>query len=114
MTSETQDLKLKLQSFSSDFSDLEDQLAPLFTQSLSETLVNLEPIQEAKLQTALAYIVYDLIFSQYLCEYRLGSSHIDTIVYLKTKGIDPKTHPVVSELVGLGPFLIDSANMITG
>jgi len=81
MTSETQNLKLMLQSLSSDFLDLEDQLAPLFAQSLPETLVDIEPIQAAKLQTVIAYVVYDLIF-----------------IYLKTKGINPKSHPVISEL----------------
>jgi exosome complex protein LRP1 len=65
MTSETQNLKLKLQSLSSAFSELEDQLSPLFAQPLPETLVDLDPIQAAKLQTVLAYVVYDLIFSTY-------------------------------------------------
>jgi exosome complex protein LRP1 len=100
MTSETQNLKLRLQSLSSAFSDLEDQLAPLFAQSLPETLVDLDPIQAAKLQTVLAYVVYDLIFSTYLCKCGLGLYDIGATVYLKTKGIDPKTHPVISELVG--------------
>jgi exosome complex protein LRP1 len=68
MTSETENLKLKLQSLSSAFVDLEDQLALLFAQSLPETLVDLEPIQAAKLQTVLAYVVYDLIFSTYYSE----------------------------------------------
>jgi exosome complex protein LRP1 len=68
MTSETENLKLKLQSLSSAFVDLEDQLALLFPQSLPETLVDLEPIQAAKLQTVLAYVVYDLIFSTYYSE----------------------------------------------
>lgn len=67
MTAETQNLRLRLQSLTSAFSDLEEQLQPLFTQSLPETLVGLEPIQQAKLQTALAYVVYDLIFSECFC-----------------------------------------------
>ncbi len=100
MTSETENLKLKLQSLTSAFSDLDDQLSPLFAQSLPETLVHLEPIQQAKLQTALSYVVYDLIFSKY---FRMVCRRINvtcSTVYLKTKGIDPKTHPVISELVG--------------
>ncbi|KAF8910068.1 hypothetical protein CPB84DRAFT_1764539, partial [Gymnopilus junonius] len=54
---------------------------PLFSQTLPETLVGLEPLQQAKLQTVLPYLIYDLVF-----------------IYLKSRGIDPKTHPVISEL----------------
>jgi len=100
MTSETENLKLKLQSLISAFSDLEDQLSPIFAQSLPETLVHLEPIQQAKLQTALAYVVYDLIFSGYFLAVSRRINLTYSTVYLKTKGIDPETHPVVSELVG--------------
>ena len=79
MTSETQNLNLKLQSLSSAFSDLEDQLAPLFARSLPETLVDLDPIKAAKLQTVLAYVVYDLIFSTYLGESGFGLFDIDIL-----------------------------------
>ncbi|KAF8167416.1 Sas10/Utp3/C1D family-domain-containing protein [Crassisporium funariophilum] len=81
MTAETSKIKAKLAALTSSFDDLEAQLEPLFSQTLPETIVGLEPIQQAKLQTVLPYLVYDLIF-----------------IYLKTKGIDPKTHPVVPEL----------------
>lgn len=99
MTSETQNLRLRLQSLTTSFSDLEEQLQPLFTQSLPETLVGLEPIQQAKLQTALAYVVYDLIFGVCFCDVSCDLNSTWCLVYLKAKGINPKTHPVISELV---------------
>ncbi|KAF9502202.1 hypothetical protein BDN71DRAFT_1378960 [Pleurotus eryngii] len=61
--------------------ELERELQPLLSQSLPETLLGLETIQQAKLQTLIPYLLYDLVF-----------------IYLKTKGIDPRTHPVISEL----------------
>ncbi|KAK0456144.1 hypothetical protein EV421DRAFT_1728910 [Armillaria borealis] len=82
MTTETAKAKSKLAILSPSLSELESQLEPLFTQTLPETLLSLEPIEQAKLQTLLTYVTYDLVF-----------------IYLKSRGIDPKTHPVVSELV---------------
>ncbi|KZT08565.1 uncharacterized protein LAESUDRAFT_648791 [Laetiporus sulphureus 93-53] len=67
--------------------DLEAKLEPLLAQSLPETVVGLERIQQAKLQVALPYLVYDLIF-----------------IYLKTKGVEPKTHPVVEELARIRQY----------
>ncbi|KAJ7361185.1 Sas10/Utp3/C1D family-domain-containing protein [Mycena albidolilacea] len=81
MTTETTKLKAKLASLTSSLDGLEATLAPLFAQTLPETTLALAPIEQAKLQTLLPYIVYDLVF-----------------IYLKSKGIDPKTHPVVGEL----------------
>lgn len=81
MTSQTEKAKAKLAILSSSLDDLEAHLEPLFAQTLPETVLGLEPIQQAKLQTVLPYLVYDLIF-----------------IYLKSRGIDPKTHSVVSEL----------------
>ncbi|RDB29596.1 Nuclear nucleic acid-binding protein C1D [Hypsizygus marmoreus] len=81
MASQTEKAKTKLSALSSSFDDLESLLDPLFAQTLPETILALEPIQQAKLQTVLPYLVYDLVF-----------------IYLKSRGIDPKTHPVVSEL----------------
>ncbi|KAF9469740.1 hypothetical protein BDZ94DRAFT_1206523 [Collybia nuda] len=81
MTSQTQKAKTKLAALSASLDDLEAQLAPLFSQTLPEVIVGLEPIQQAKLQTVIPYLVYDLVF-----------------IYLKSRGIDPKTHPVVPEL----------------
>jgi len=63
MTSHTERAKTKLANLSSSFDDLEAMLEPLFAQTLPESVVALEPIQQAKLQTVLPYLVYDLIFS---------------------------------------------------
>lgn len=63
MTAETSKIKTKLAALSASFDDLETQLEPLFSQSLPETIIALEPLQQAKLQTLLPYLVYDLIFS---------------------------------------------------
>ncbi|KAF8273035.1 hypothetical protein EI94DRAFT_1564974, partial [Lactarius quietus] len=61
--------------------ELETGLDALLSQSLPEHILGLDTIQQAKLQVVIPYLVYDLVF-----------------VYLKTKGLDPKTHPVVTEL----------------
>lgn len=63
MTSQTEKAKAKLLTLSSSFDDLEDLLEPLFAQTLPETILGLEKIQQAKLQTVLPYLVYDLVFS---------------------------------------------------
>ncbi|PPQ75079.1 hypothetical protein CVT26_011825 [Gymnopilus dilepis] len=81
MNAETAKVKTKLAALSSSFDELETLLEPLFSQTLPETLLGLEPLQQAKLQTVLPYLIYDLVF-----------------IYLKSRGIDPKTHPVVPEL----------------
>ncbi|PPQ71649.1 hypothetical protein CVT24_007840 [Panaeolus cyanescens] len=81
MSDETAKVKAKLASLTSSLDDLESLLDRLFAQPLADTIVALEPLQQAKLQTLIPYVAYDLIF-----------------VYLKTRGIDPKSHPVLSEL----------------
>jgi exosome complex protein LRP1 len=63
MTAETFKIKSKLAALSTSFDDLEAQLEPLFSQSFPETIIALEPLQQAKLQTLVPYLVYDLIFS---------------------------------------------------
>jgi exosome complex protein LRP1 len=45
--------------------ELEAQLEPLFAQTLPETIAGLDKMQQAKLQVALPYLVYDLIFSAF-------------------------------------------------
>ncbi|OCH95677.1 C1D-domain-containing protein [Obba rivulosa] len=81
MSTDTSKLFPKLELLDGALDDLESQLEPLLAQTLPESVLNLETIQQAKLQVALPYLVYDLVF-----------------IYLKTKGIDPKTHPVIAEL----------------
>ncbi|TCD62148.1 hypothetical protein EIP91_007276 [Steccherinum ochraceum] len=74
-------IRSKLNVLNGSLDELEEKLESLFTQTLPETLAGLEPLQQAKLQVDIPYIVYDLIF-----------------IYLKTCGVDPKTHPVIAEL----------------
>lgn len=81
MASDEDKLRAKVANLNASLDELETQLEPLFTKSLPETLVALETIQQAKLQVILPYVLYDLVF-----------------VYLKTRGIDPRTHPVIGEL----------------
>ena len=68
MATGTDKVKAKLAALTASFDDLETLLEPLLAQTLPETLVGLEPIQQAKLQTILPYLVYDLIFSASLSQ----------------------------------------------
>ncbi|KAG0707593.1 hypothetical protein DFH29DRAFT_633012 [Suillus ampliporus] len=81
MASDEDRLRAKVARLNASLDELETHLEPLFTKSLPETLVALETIQQAKLQVVLPYVLYDLVF-----------------VYLKTRGINPMTHPVIAEL----------------
>lgn len=63
MATDTAKVAAKLAALTASFDDLEALLEPLFADPLPETLLALEPLQQAKLQTLLPYIVYDLIFS---------------------------------------------------
>ena len=64
MDADSQRLQAKVASLNDSLDDLESQLEPLLAQTLPESLVGLETIQQAKLQVALPYLVYDLIFSK--------------------------------------------------
>jgi hypothetical protein len=66
MTSETSKLKSTLSTLDNSLDDLEAQLESLLAQALPETVARLDTIQQAKLQTVLPYLVYDLIFSLYI------------------------------------------------
>ncbi|KAL7285517.1 hypothetical protein ACG7TL_000619 [Trametes sanguinea] len=81
MADDSEKLLAKLDSLNDSLDTLEEKLEPLLSQTLPESLLPLETIQQVKLNVAIPYLVYDLIF-----------------IYLKTRGIDPKTHPVVAEL----------------
>ena len=63
MATDTAKVAAKLAALDASFGELEALLEPLFATPLPETLLALEPLQQAKLQTVLPYIVYDLIFS---------------------------------------------------
>ncbi|KAF9270772.1 hypothetical protein L218DRAFT_56415 [Marasmius fiardii PR-910] len=77
----TSKAKSRLTALSSSLDELGDHLQLLLSQTLPEALLPLEPLQQAKLLTDIPYVVYDLVF-----------------IYLKTRGIDPKTHSVIPEL----------------
>ncbi|KAI0334338.1 hypothetical protein GY45DRAFT_1269944 [Cubamyces sp. BRFM 1775] len=81
MSDDAEKLLAKLDLLNDSLDVLEEKLEPLLSQTLPETLLPLETIQQVKLNVAIPYLVYDLVF-----------------IYLKTRGIDPKTHPVVAEL----------------
>ncbi|KAG8987852.1 hypothetical protein FRB90_003105 [Tulasnella sp. 427] len=66
---------------------LEDALAPLLAKPLADTLGKLDVLDRAKLQTTLAYVAQDLIF-----------------MYLKTRGIDPATHPVMGQMTEISKY----------
>lgn len=102
MDTETNRLKAKLSTLSESLDGIEAQLESLLSQTLPETIVGLETMQQAKLQVVLPYVVYDLVFSAYSTIYNPPNSQNNPwAVYLKAKGIDPKSHPVVAELVNL-------------
>ena len=63
MTDDSAKLRKKLTSLTATLDELEKELAPLLAQSLSDTTMNLDPIQQAKLQVLLPYLTYDLSFS---------------------------------------------------
>ncbi|KAI6048049.1 hypothetical protein EDC04DRAFT_2556139 [Pisolithus marmoratus] len=81
MSTDATKIRKKIAKLNKHLDELESQLEPLFSQPLAETLVTLDTIQQAKMQVIIPYVVYDLVF-----------------VYLKARGIDPMTHPVVREL----------------
>ncbi|KAI0652455.1 hypothetical protein C8Q79DRAFT_937766 [Trametes meyenii] len=81
MADDSEKLLEKLDLLNDSLDDFEEKLEPLLAQTLPESLLPLETIQQVKLNVAIPYLVYDLIF-----------------VYLKTRGVDPKTHPVIAEL----------------
>lgn len=81
MAASTAKVLAKISALDVSLDELEDKLEGLFARSLPESVVGLEKIQQAKLQVAIPYLVYDLVF-----------------IYLKTRGVDPRTHPVIAEL----------------
>ncbi|KAH9932004.1 Sas10/Utp3/C1D family-domain-containing protein [Epithele typhae] len=81
MEDSAEKLLTKVASLNDCLDDLEEKLQPLLAQTLPESLLPLDTMQQVKLNVAIPYLVYDLIF-----------------IYLKTRGVDPKTHPVVAEL----------------
>ncbi|KAI0304595.1 hypothetical protein BC826DRAFT_977107 [Russula brevipes] len=85
MSNDTLKIKRKLSALTSSLDDLETSLTALLSQSLPELVLGLDTIQQAKLQVVVPYLVYDLVF-------------VMARSLLKTRGLDPKTHPVIAEL----------------
>lgn len=54
--------KSRLAVLSASLDQLEDDLQPLLAQTLPETLLGLEGIQQAKALVDVVYVVYDLVF----------------------------------------------------
>ncbi|KAI0274955.1 hypothetical protein BC834DRAFT_965413 [Gloeopeniophorella convolvens] len=81
MADDTLKAKKKLSTLAKSLDDLESSLESLTSRSLPELILGLDTVQQAKLQVVIPYLVYDLVF-----------------VYLKTRGLDPRTHPVITEL----------------
>ena len=63
MAASTSKVSAKIQALDMSLDELEAKLEPLFAQTLPETVVELDKVQQAKLQVALPYLVYDLVFS---------------------------------------------------
>ena len=63
MAASTSKVSAKISALDASLDELEAKLEPLFAQSLPESVVGLEKIQQAKLQVAIPYLVYDLVFS---------------------------------------------------
>ncbi|KAF9785727.1 hypothetical protein BJ322DRAFT_1004557 [Thelephora terrestris] len=78
---DTNKLRARVATLDKLLDDFDGQLDDLLAKSLPETLLGLDTLQQAKLQVTIPYLVYDLV-----------------IIYLKTKGIDPRTHSVFREL----------------
>ncbi len=60
-------VRRKVAAVDASLDQLERELEPLLSQSLPETLLGLETIQQAKLQTLIPYLLYDLVFSASGC-----------------------------------------------
>lgn len=63
MADSSSKIRAKLSALNDSLDELKTQLEPLLAQSLPETLLGLDNIQQAKLQVMVPYLVYDLVFS---------------------------------------------------
>ena len=73
MTENPNKIRSRLSALTKSLDELGKILEPLFSQSLPESLVGLETIQQAKLQVDIPYVVYDLVFSLFFALQRYGS-----------------------------------------
>ena len=107
MSTDTSKFRNKIAKLNKSFHELESKLEPLLVQPLDETVLGFDAIQQAKLLVIVPYVVYDLMFGRlgpfffsfpsFVALTRLRDGHAP--VYLKARGIDPMTHPVIAELV---------------
>ena len=63
MADGSEKLLTRLATLNDSLDDLEEKLEPLLSQTLPESLLPLETIQQVKLNVAIPYLVYDLVFS---------------------------------------------------
>jgi len=102
MEADTARAKQTISKLGDSLDDLEDALEQLLAKPLEETSAQLPNVlDQAKLNVLVPYMVHDLIFSLYstLCTMSFFQADWSATVYLKTRGVDPKKHPVVAELV---------------
>ncbi len=102
MSISTRKVSSKVDQLSIALDDLESQLQPLLSQSLPETIISLDTLQQANLQVLLPYILNGLVVGMWnTASHWIGQAHLAlcSLAHLKTRGIDPKTHPVITELV---------------
>lgn len=65
MSISTKKLRGRIQSLSSSLDDLQTQLEPLLAQTLAETNISLDTIQQANLQVLLPYILNGLVVGEF-------------------------------------------------
>ncbi|KAI0001734.1 hypothetical protein BJV77DRAFT_1063138 [Russula vinacea] len=98
MSDDTLKIRRKISTLASSLDDLETSLTALSSQSLPDLVIGLDTIQQAKLQVVIPYLAYDLVFSpSYFSLYAVLPKGM-CYSLLKTRGLDPKTHPVIAEL----------------
>jgi exosome complex protein LRP1 len=66
MSDDTLKVKRKLSTLTSELDGLETSLKALLSQSLPDLVIGLDTIQQAKLQVVIPYLLYDLVFGQFL------------------------------------------------
>ncbi|KAN0009883.1 hypothetical protein ACTFIU_007193 [Dictyostelium citrinum] len=88
------DIKQDITNFENVLDRLESQLEPFFKVPLKEHQGSLTPIENAKLNIAVAYALNSLFF-----------------MYLQTQGVSPHDHPVKTELDRIKPYILKLKNL---
>lgn len=65
MAASTSKVSAKITALDGSLDELEAKLDPLFAQTLPESIVELDKIQQARLQVAIPYVLHDLVFSTF-------------------------------------------------